>query len=126
MRFMTMVRSVESAGAPPKALIDAIEKLSQEGLKAGTLIDAGGLHPSRTGTRVRIAGGRLLVTDGPFAETKEVIGGYAVIEATSKAEAIEQTKRFMQLHVEHWPGWEGETEVRQLHDGSGADCGQVG
>jgi hypothetical protein len=68
------------------------------------------------GARVRLSGGKLSVIDGPFAEAKEVIGGYAVFELSSKEEAIEAGKRFMDLHKEHWPGWEGETEIRQVFE----------
>jgi hypothetical protein len=76
----------------------------------------GGLLPSAMGARVRIARGKLSVIDGPFAEAKEVVGGYAVYVASSKAEAIEQARRFMDLHLKHWPGWEGETELRQIYE----------
>ncbi len=72
--------------------------------------------PSALGARVRLSGGKLTVTDGPFAEAKEVIGGYAVFQVSSKEEAIEQTVRFMELHKKHSPGWEGETEIRQVFD----------
>ncbi|MGQ0695937.1 MAG: YciI family protein [Nitrospiraceae bacterium] len=116
MRFMTMVKSLENLGPPPKALMDAIAKLSDEGIKEGTLIETGGLFPSSVGARVRLAGGKFTVTDGPFIETSEVIGGYAVVEVESRKEAIEQTMRFMELHKEHWPGWEGETEIRQIFE----------
>ena len=57
---------------------------------------------------------KLMVTDGPFAEAKEVVGGYAVLEAKSRAEALEATRLFLQLHQQHWPGWEGECEIREL------------
>jgi hypothetical protein len=114
MRFMTMVKSAESSGPPPQKLMDAIAKLGAEATKAGTLIETGGLFPSAMGFRVRLSDGKLTVTDGPFSEAKEVIGGYAVYDVKTKEEAIEATKRFMQLHKEHWPGWEGETEVRQI------------
>jgi len=114
MRFMTMVRAAENQGAPPEALMHAIAKGSEESARAGTLIDTGGLAPSAIGTRVRVSGGKLSVTDGPFAEAKEVVGGYAVLQVNSKEEAIEAAKWFMQLHIEHWPNWEGETEIRQL------------
>lgn len=106
---------------PPKAFADAIAKFGEERVKDGTLVEGSGLFPSTTGARVRLAGGKLTVTDGPFIETKEVIGGYGVYEVTSKKEAIELTLRFMQLHKEHWPGWEGEAEIRQVIDKS--DCG---
>ena len=95
-------------------------KLGEEGTKSGLLIETGGLTPTALGARVRISGGKLTVTDGPFAETKEVIGGYAVFQVGSKAEAIEQTMRFMELHRKHWPAWEGETEIRQIFYAS--DC----
>ncbi len=118
MRFMTMVKSAENAGPPPKALMDAMAKLGDESFKEGTMIEIGGLLPSAAGVRVRLADGKLTVTDGPFVESKEVVGGYAVIEVKSKKEAIEQTIRFMELHKEHWPEWEGETEIRQIFDNS--------
>jgi hypothetical protein len=114
MRFMTMVKSVENAVPPPKALMDAIAKLGEEAFKAGVMVETGGLAPSAAGARVRLAGGKLSVTDGPFTETKELIGGYAVYELKSKQEAIDWTLRFMELHKTHWPGWEGEVEIRQM------------
>jgi hypothetical protein len=78
MRFMTMVKSSETSGPPPKALMDAIAKLGEEGFKAGVMVEVGGLLPSATGARVRVSGGKLTVTDGPFTEAKEIVGGYAV------------------------------------------------
>jgi hypothetical protein len=118
MRFMTMVKSSETSGPPPKALMDAIAKLGEEGFKAGVMVEVGGLLPSATGARVRVSGGKLTVTDGPFTEAKEIVGGYAVYEVKSRDEAIELTRRFMELHREHWKGWEGETEIRQIFDAS--------
>jgi hypothetical protein len=116
MRFMTMVKSVETSGPPPQGLIDAINKLGEEGIKAGALVEVGGLLPSAMGARVRLSGGKLMVTDGPYTEAKEVIGGFAVYDVKSKEEVIEWTKRFLELHKKHWPGWEGECEIRQLYD----------
>jgi hypothetical protein len=118
MRFMTMVKSSETSGPPPKALMDAIAKLGEEGAKAGVMVEVGGLLPSVKGALVRVSGGKLTVTDGPFTEAKELVGGYAVYEVKSKDEAIEWTRRFMELHREHWKGWEGETEIRQMFDAS--------
>jgi hypothetical protein len=114
MRFMTFIKSAENSGPPPKELMDAIAKLGIEATEAGTLIESGGLLPSSTGARIRLSGGNLTLTDGPFTETKEVIGGYAVCEVKSKEEAIKFASRFMQVHKEHWKGWEGETEIRQI------------
>ena len=114
MRFMMIVKSVENSGPPPKELMDAISKIAEEATKAGEMIESGGLASTATGSRVRLSGGNLTVTDGPFTEAKEVFGGYAVFELKSKKEAIEGAVRFMELHKQHWPGWEGVTEIRQL------------
>jgi hypothetical protein len=114
MRFMMIVKSAENAGAPPKELMDAMAELSEKEMKAGAMVETGGLAPTAQGTRIRLSGGKLSVTDGPFTEAKEVFGGYAVFDLQSKKEAIEKTKLFMELHRQHWPEWEGETEVRQV------------
>jgi hypothetical protein len=114
MRFMMIVKHAEEQGPPPKQLMDAIAKLAEEAAKAGTMLGSGGLGPTALGARVRLSGGQLAVIDGPFTETKEVVAGYAQFELKSKEEAIESAVRFMELHKKHWPGWEGETEVRQM------------
>lgn len=72
--------------------------------------------PSSEGARVRLAKGRITVTDGPFAESKEVIGGWAIVDVDSKAEAIRIATEFMELHREHWPGFDGESEVRAMFE----------
>ena len=107
MRFLSIVKSAENQGPPPQALLDAIAKLTEDSLKDGSLVQTGGLGQTSTGTRVRLSRGKVTVTDGPFSEAKEVVGGYAVLQAPSRREAIEATRRFLQLHQEHWPGWEG-------------------
>ena len=114
MRFMMIVKSAERSGFPPKPLMDAIGKLSEEATKAGTMIGSGGLGPTALGARVRLSRGEIIVSDGPFAEAKEVVGGYAQFELTSKEEAIKSAVKFMELHKQLWPGWEGETEIRQM------------
>lgn len=114
MRFMMLVKHAENYGQPPKELMDAIGKLSEEAVKAGTMVQAGGLAPTAMSTRVRVARGQVTATDGPFTEAKEVVGGFAIFDLKSKKEAIEGAERFMELHRKHWPGWEGETEVRQI------------
>jgi hypothetical protein len=116
MRFMMIVKHAEKQGPPPKPLMDAIEKLAEEAAKDGTMVGSGGLGPTALGARVRLAGGTVTVTDGPFTEIKEVVGGYAQFELKSKEEAIQSAVRFMELHKQHWPGWEGETEIRQMFD----------
>jgi hypothetical protein len=114
MRFMMIVKSAERSGFPPKELMEAIGKLSEEASNAGTMVGSGGLGPTALGARVRLSGGQLTVTDGPFTEAKEIVGGYAQFELKSKEEAVASAVRFMELHKKHWPGWEGETEVRQM------------
>lgn len=114
MRFMMIVKHAEKQGPPPQELMDAITKLAEEETKAGTMLGSGGLGPTALGARVRLSGGKVTVTDGPFTEAKEVVGGYAEFELKSKEEAVESAVRFMELHRKHWPGWEGETEVRQM------------
>jgi hypothetical protein len=114
MRFMMIVKHSEKQGPPPKELMDAIAKLGEEAVKAGTMLGNGGLGPTALGARVRLSGGQVTVADGPFTEAKEVIGGYAQFELKSREEAIASAVHFMELHKKYWPGWEGETEVRQL------------
>ena len=114
MRFLSMVKSAENQGPAPQALQDAMAKLVVDSLKDGTLVQTGGLGASSSGVRVRSAGGKLTVIDGPYTEAKEVVGGYAVLELKSRQEAIEVAVAFMRLHSEHWPGWEGECEIRPL------------
>jgi hypothetical protein len=114
MKFMMIVKHTEKQGPPPQGLIDAITKLAEEEAKTGTMLGSGGLGPTALGARVRLSGGKVTVTDGPFTEAKEIIGGYAQFELKSKEEAIESAVQFMELHKKYWPGWEGETEVRQM------------
>ena len=118
MRFMTLVRSPEKspAGPPPKELFDAVIKLGEEMSKAGVMIEWGGLMSTATGAILRLEGGKLRVIDGPFSEAKEVIGGYSIYSVKSKEEAIQWATRFMNLHKQLWPGWDGETELRQMVD----------
>jgi hypothetical protein len=121
MRFMMIVKHSENQGNPPKALMDAISKLAEDA-KGGTMLGSGGLKSTATGARVRLSGGQVTVIDGPFAEAKEVIGGYAQFELNSKEEAVESAVKFMELHKKHWPGWEGETEVRQMYGPNEFPC----
>ena len=114
MRYLSMIRGSEKQGAPPQALMDAMDVYVAKRLQEGTVVSMGGLASSQSGFRVRVAKGRLTTTDGPFSESKEVIGGYAVIAAESREEALRSTLAFMQLHVDHWPEWEGECEVREM------------
>ena len=111
MRFMFIVTSSQQS-APTEALLAEMHKLSEREIKAGRMLDNGGLMPLATGAQVRIRGGQLSVVDGPFVETKEMIGGYAIFELPGKEEALASAKEFMQLHLDHMPGWEGTCELR--------------
>ena len=112
MRFLSMIRIDENSGVVPSAqLMSDMGKLIEEMTREGVLISTAGLRPTAEGVRVRLRGGKLSTVDGPFAETKEVIGGFAVLEASSMKEAIEQTKRFLRIHGDEW---NVECEVRQM------------
>jgi len=113
MRFMFIVKSSHQ-GAPSEALITEMHKLADREIKAGRMLDNGGLMPLSTGAHIRIAGGELSVVDGPFVESKEVIGGYAIFELPGKAEALASAREFMQLHKDFMPGWEGVCEMREF------------
>ena len=111
MRFMFIVKSAHS-GPPTPKLIEAMHRLADREIKAGRMLDSGGLMPLATGARVRIIDGQLSVLDGPFVEAKEVIGGYAIFELQGKEEAVASATEFMQLHKDLMPGWEGTCELR--------------
>jgi hypothetical protein len=106
MRFMFIVKSAHS-GPPTPKLIEAMHRLADREIKAGRMLDSGGLTPLAMGAQVRIANGQLSVLDGPFVEAKEVIGGYAIFELQGKEEAVASATEFMQLHKDLMPGWEG-------------------
>ena len=113
MKFMFIVKSGHSV-APTPALLEAMHKMADREIKAGRMLDNGGLMPLAMGAQVRIKGGQLSVVDGPFVETKEVIGGYAIFELRDKEEAIAMATEFMQLHKDLMPGWYGTCEIRIL------------
>jgi len=118
MKYLALIRSSESyrKSPPPPALMEAMGKFVEKSLQDGTLVDTGGLLPSKDGLRIRLARGKITVTDGPFSESKEVIGGWAILETDSRAEAIRIATEFMELHRSYWPGFEGECEVRPMFD----------
>jgi hypothetical protein len=115
MRFMYIVTSPQPDKGPTPALMEAMGKLADREIKAGRMLDTGGLLPiAMSGAQVRITDGKLGVVDGPFVETKELIGGYAIFELRDMEEAVAAAREFMQLHLEHMPGWDGTCEVRVL------------
>jgi hypothetical protein len=114
MRYMVFVKMAEDVGEAPPALQEAMGQSMAEAFAAGSMIDAGGLYPTAQSTEVRVANGAVTQTDGPYAEAKEVVGGYAILEARSAEEAVEGARRVAQIHVDFWPGWEGSVEVRRI------------
>jgi hypothetical protein len=122
MRFMSIVTSSHASAPPPASMMEAMNKLADREIKAGRMIDTGGLTPLAAGARVRITDGKLSVVDGPFVEAKEVIGGYAIFELRDKEEAVALAKEFMQLHLDHMPGWEGTCEVRAFFTEAAGEC----
>ena len=126
MRFMTLIKSKENVqiGPPPLELMQAIGRLGDEAAQAGVLSDTAGLFPTSVGARVRSEGGRISTIDGPFAQGQEVAGAHAIFAVASKEEAVAWATRFMEVHRQHWKGWEGETEVRELMGMPGSGAGQ--
>ena len=116
MRFLSIYKTVERNTPPTQEEMDAMGQLIQEFSSSGHLLATEGCLPSALGARIRREGGRVTVTDGPFSETKEVVGGFALLEAESKEEAIALTQRFLEV------AGEGECELRQLYEGPGGDC----
>jgi hypothetical protein len=118
MRYMVMIRSTaesESGAAPDPKLVAAMQKSGEEATKAGTLVATGGLAPSSQGRRVYASGGKLTTVDGPFAEIKELICGFGIVEAKSLEEATEGARWLLRTHQEILgPSYEGIVEIRRL------------
>jgi hypothetical protein len=115
MRFMMIYKPADTksaeAGIPPtQAEMETMGRFIGDMAASGILVAADGLLPSATGSRVRLASGKVSVTDGPFTETKELIAGFAIVEVQSKAQAIEIAERFLRV------AGDGESEIRQMHD----------
>ena len=112
MRYLSMIRLDENTGqVPSEQLMHDMGKLIEEMTREGVLVRTAGLRPTREGVKVRLRRGQLSTIDGPFTETKEVVGGFAILEARSMAEAIELTERFLRVHGDTW---NIDCEVRQL------------
>jgi hypothetical protein len=110
MRFLSIYKAPESATPPSAEHMATMTRLVEEGFKGGWLLATEGCLPSSMGSRVRRDGGKVTVKDGPFTESKEVVGGFAILKANSKAEALELTRRFLQV------AGDGECEIRQLFE----------
>jgi hypothetical protein len=113
MRYMILLKGAQTTTPPPPGLLEAIMKLGEEATQAGALLDTAGLAPSAAGARVELAAGKVTVTDGPFTESKELIS-YALYDVRTKEEAIEWAARFLRIHRDRWPGWEGTADVLKV------------
>ena len=118
MRFLSIYKHVERTTPPTAAEMETMGKLVEEGFKSGWLLGTEGCLPSALGARVRRSNGKVSVTDGPFTEAKEVVGGFAILKANSKEEAIELARKFLSV------AGEGECELRQLYEMNGAQSDQ--
>jgi hypothetical protein len=118
VKYFAFVRHSESyrQSPPPPGFMEAMGKFVEQSRRDGSLVDTGGLLASKEGFRIRLSGGVLTVTDGPFSETKEIIGGWAVLQGDTKADVMRAATAFMELHRVYWPGFEGESEVRPMFD----------
>ncbi len=117
MKHLMFIKHAENASAqPPQALMAAMGEFVGRMFASGVLKETGGLKPTAESYRIRSSGGKLKVTDGPFSEAKEVIGGYALVETKTKEEADVLAREFMELHRVHWPEFECECEVRRIED----------
>ncbi|MGE0439806.1 MAG: YciI family protein [Gemmatimonadales bacterium] len=118
MKFLMMIKHDERYRSQqiPAALMDAMGTFVTESFQSGVLKDTAGLKGTAEGFRIRSAGGKLHLTDGPFAESKEIVGGYALVEVPTREKALEVAREFMEIHRIHWPEFEGECEVRPLED----------
>lgn len=119
MRFLSMIRLRETGQMPSEQLMADMGRLIEQMTREGTLVETAGLRPTAESVRVRLHQGRLSTTDGPFTESKEVIGGYAVLEADGMPQAVELAKRFLALHGDEW---ELECEVRQIEGPDSEHC----
>ncbi len=116
MKYLSFIRHSEQYRdtPPPPAMMEDMGQLIERFTREGALVDTGGLAPSRDGFRMRLRGGELSTIDGPFTETKELIGGWAILRADSREEILRLTTEFLDLHRRHWPGFEAECEVRPI------------
>lgn len=116
MKFLSLYKSQERGVPPTQEEMNKMGKLIEEGMKAGWLVATEGCLPSALGARVRRSDGKLSLTDGPFTEAKEVVGGFAILRANSKQEAIQLAKDFLQVVGE------GECELRQIYEAGQDTC----
>ena len=115
MRALTLLKMSEQVGQPPESLFQAMDETIKEIEKTVTIIDTNGLVPTaEAATKIRVTGGKTTVLDGPFAESRELVGGYAIVEVDTYQQAVDASRKIIEVHEKYWPGWEGEAEVRQI------------
>lgn len=119
MRFLSIYKAVEANTPPSPAFVERMERLIEESMKDGSLIATEGCLPSALGARVRKSGSKVIVTDGPFTESKELVAGFAILEARSKEEAIELARKFLDV------AGDGECELRQIFTAPDGTCGDA-
>ena len=118
MRYMMFIKHTEDYrnAEVPASLYEEMGKFIEDATKKGNFVSGAGLQPTSAGTRVRLKGGKITVIDGPFTESKEIVGGYSIIDAKTREEALDLATRFMELHRKHWPTFEGECEMRPFEE----------
>jgi len=118
MKYMMFIKHTEDYAdkTPPAGLYEAMGKFVEGAMKKGQMLDGAGLKPTMHGTKVRLSNGTISIVDGPFTESKEIVGGYALMDLPSEEEALALARQFMELHQTHWPEFEGECEMRPLED----------
>jgi len=118
MRYMMFIKHTEDYrnAEVPASLYEEMGKFIEEATKNGNFVTGAGLQPTSAGAKVQLKKGKITVIDGPFAESKEIVGGYSIIDAKTREEAMTLARRFMELHLRHWPTFEGECEVRPLEE----------
>lgn len=118
MRFMCFIKHEEKIRSMtlPDGLMEAMGTFVSEGMRSGTIVDTAGLKGTAHASTITQHKRKLTVSDGPFAESKEIVGGYALLELPTRDEAMVFARQFMELHCTHWPEFEGSCEVRPLED----------
>jgi hypothetical protein len=118
MRYMMFIKHTEEYRnvEVPASLYEEMGKFIEETTKSGNFVGGAGLQPTSAGSRVRLSKGKITIMDGPFTESKEIVGGYSIIDAKTREEALDLARRFMEIHLKHWPTFEGECEVRPFEE----------
>jgi hypothetical protein len=123
MRYLCFVKMDESQAQPTQALMDAMDQHVGAAIANGSFVDGGGLYGVKDAIEYRVRAGTLTATDGPYAEAKEVIGGWAIMKFDSEEQARAECEAMADLHLQHWPGWEGAIEIRRIAEPDEAPTG---